>query len=1057
LTRLLAVGSFQPALQEGLSDTVAALRRRDALATVYILVPTHILGRHLMRTIARRRGACFNVRFHTFPELAEVIGIEHLVSSGRIPMSPIADYLLARKAVATKIPEGAYFGPIRDFPSTVRTIQSSVSDLRRAGISARRLVEFARTGGSSKLAELAGVYDEITRLRREAGYFDAVERLDSAAAEAPRSPLLRGALALVLYGFRELNQVERRFLSACLESGIDAYAFVPEDVAGRTRALAGWLVSQGFVEGPAAPHHASAGAPEPGPPARPGPTRVRIISAPGIEREVEAMGREILAYTAAPGASFSDVGILLRHPATYERTIRDVFDAAGIPYVFLDGTPLSTTMAGRLLRLLLRIRLGDYPRRDVLEFLGLARLRPAFLREFPEASAADWERYSREAGIVRGRAHWRRIREVRRRVEWRIGRLRKEAGADGPGGSAAPPGVPALERDARSLAVFEHAVNSLLKRLSSIPDRGTIVALMGRFLRAMLALAELRGGERAAVRAIAAMVDETVADEEASLDAFARLVEDLLDERLPPADVYRSGRVIVSSLAGAVGLPFTLTLIPGLVERAFPAPARQDPVLLDDERAALAEAHATSLATRETQAADEQFGFHHAMASAAEQVVLSYPRLDAATGHLRVPSHFLLEVAEREAGAALDHQGLEARAEWIPVGRLDAGDRPLTSGEWDLAIAQRALNARDGSPLAALPDYERIARGVHAEAARWEDRRFTEYDGLLGVPVPLPPTFSATHLETFGSCPFRFLGERVLGVREIEEPEDVETLTPLDRGALIHDILERFLSGLVRDGLVPYDTARADEYRGRLRQVADDEFRAFEKSGAVGFPFMWRIEQERIQADLEGFLVSELGEDAGYVPAYFEARFGPVIGGRVLPHGSSPRVLELPVGDHILRFTGYIDRIDVHRTGAARVIDYKSGRVRGVKDDLFLGGQTLQLPIYLLGADMMLRDNGQHGRATEAHYYYVTGRGGFRRVRFGRDTLDRRRGEFDTILQTMAESIAGGLFPQNPGDKAEHCEWCPFQPVCGHGRAALVGRKASDRRIGRLRAMWEIE
>jgi hypothetical protein len=56
----------------------------------------------------------------------------------------------------------------------------------------------------------------------------------------------------------------------------------------------------------------------------------------------------------------------------------------------------------------------------------------------------------------------------------------------------------------------------------------------------------------------------------ASLDAFATLAEDLLTERLPATDVYRSGHVVVSSLGAARGLSFKLLLIPGLVERSFP-------------------------------------------------------------------------------------------------------------------------------------------------------------------------------------------------------------------------------------------------------------------------------------------------------------------------------------------------------------------------------------------------------------------------------------------------------------------------------------------------------
>ena len=119
-----------------------------------------------------------------------------------------------------------------------------------------------------------------------------------------------------------------------------------------------------------------------------------IISAPGAIQEIEEVARQILEYSARPGASFSDVGVLLRHPPAYERTIRDVFAAAGIPFVFLEGIPLHDTLAGRLIRLLIRIRRANYPRADVMEFLGLAPLRPSLLKAFPQASPVDWDRYS---------------------------------------------------------------------------------------------------------------------------------------------------------------------------------------------------------------------------------------------------------------------------------------------------------------------------------------------------------------------------------------------------------------------------------------------------------------------------------------------------------------------------------------------------------------------------------------------------------------------------------------------------------------------------------------
>jgi hypothetical protein len=235
-------------------------------------------------------------------------------------------------------------------------------------------------------------------------------------------------------------------------------------------------------------------------------------------------------------------------------------------------------------------------------------------------------------------------------------------------------------------------------------------------------------------------------------------------------------------------------------------------------------------------------------------------------------------------------------------------------------------------------------RGALVEGRRWGRRTFTEYDGLLGAAVPPPPTLAPTQLETYGLCPFKFFGERILGVREIQEPEAVETITPLDRGALLHDILDRFFSQLVQDGLVPVRAEGLDECRRRLRTIADEVCAGFEKSGAVGYRFMWEVEKARILTDLEGILSFELAAPPGFVPAYFEARFGPTPAWVTPPPGSMPHPLELPVDGRPMRFTGYIDRIDLDQRGGARVIDYKTGMIYGEKSDQFRGGQSLQLP-----------------------------------------------------------------------------------------------------------------
>jgi ATP-dependent helicase/DNAse subunit B len=1029
--RILRVRTLHPALEHELARYVLEARRSASLKELNILVPAHDLGRHLQHTLARWIGAAFNVRPLTFPELAKALVFERVIESKRLPLQTIVEFLIARKAVRVTLGVGTYFAPIRDFPSTPRAILSSLTDLKKADISAERL---AGGVGSSKLMELAGTYAEAERLKTEARSFDESDLLAMAAEMAPTSPLLKGALAICLYGFPDLNQLERRLFAACIE-GRQAHAFVPDDVAGYAAPLVEWLKSLGFEREEHSDERRAISA------------GVTFVSAPGVAHEVQEIARQILTHAAA-GTRFSDVAVFLRNPAEYERTIRDGFDAAGIPHTFLEGIAAAEMPAGRLLRLLMRIRLGDYPRPDTMEFLGLAPLHPRLLKEHPEASPADWDRYSREAGIMKGREHWRRLPDLRRRIEWRVGRIEKE-----PEGAPDEATLAILRRDLASLRVFERVVNLLLKRLASIPDQATVGEMMGGLIRALVSVAHLRADDRAIVRTLADVAGQAAADEVVSLETFGTLLEDLLTERMPSSTGSRSGGVVVSTLSAALGLPFKIVFIPGLVERSFPPPPRQDPILLDEEREALNAALGTDLKTRDRRAAEEQFYFHHALRAASEAVILTYPRLDAATGHVRVPSHFLLQVAEEKTGEPVDYAKLEKLTTRIPLSRFES-PVPLTAGEWDLSGSVRAL--ADGQParLAGLPGLPMIVRGTTAEAHRWGKRTFTDYDGLLGEAVAVPDTLSATHLETYGTCPFRFLGSRILGVRIIEEPEAVTTLTPLDRGSIIHEILESFLSNLVRDGLLPFDRARLAEYRSRLDQTARRVFRDFERSGAVGYPFMWKVEQEHILTDLQGWLSIEVGEAEGFVPAFFEARFGPSRWGVSTP-GSTGKPLELTPGTHPIRLTGFVDRIDLHPGGRARIIDYKSGAVYNMRPNLFRGGENLQLPIYLLAADQMLRDNGRSHGAEEAQYFYVTSKGRFRRIGFTRAALDQRRTEFDTILRTMTEGIASGIFPQNPSP--ENCRYCDYVAVCGHGRTALVERKAGDPAVEALQAMWEIK
>ena len=88
-----------------------------------------------------------------------------------------------------------------------------------------------------------------------------------------------------------------------------------------------------------------------------------------------------------------------------------------------------------------------------------------------------------------------------------------------------------------------------------------------------------------------------------------------------------------------------------------------------------------------------------------------------------------------------------------------------------------------------------LAAGAEVVASRRSDR-FTRFDGNLAglhLPSPAERVTSATRLEGWAACPFAYLLGNILGVEEVENPEDELQITPREKGSLVHEVLELFI------------------------------------------------------------------------------------------------------------------------------------------------------------------------------------------------------------------------------------------------------------------------
>ncbi|HEY7138959.1 MAG TPA: PD-(D/E)XK nuclease family protein [Methylomirabilota bacterium] len=983
-------------LEARLVDDVRALRRRDPRGALLLVVPSRLLGARLTAGLARALGGLAGVHALTLPELAERVALLPLALAGRRPLPAVADRLLVDRAIREAVPpaDGYFSGVLaaRNFPAAVlRTLL----DVKRAGLAPADLE--TALPGSAKARELAASYRALESAITRHGYYDASDLLIEATRLVDREPGRLDAAAVLAFGFVELNPLETRLLEAC----------------ARATTVVRYAADAEAADLPA-------------------PAAIEIVAAPGEEREVREIARVVLRHVQA-GGRLDEVGILLRQPAAYLPAVRDVFAAAGIPYTLGTAPAVGETRAGRSLRLLVEVCRSDFARATVMEFLGFAHL-----RQRPGTSPAEWERLSRQAGIVGGAREWReRLDRLGRRLE-----PAPEIDEDDEEHRARR----AHDRDA--LGALRRAVRILLRGLARLPDPASVEALVDAVTRTFRRLVETSPEAELALGALARLRELGAVDAAVPLEELWTLLETALAAPSAAGPAPEPGRVFVGELGVALGVDFPLTIVPGMVEGGFPAAPRQDPILLDAERRQL-----TGLPLAQDVRELERVRFALAVGSGAGRVVLSYPRIDAESGRPRVPSFLVLDLLEAVTGERHDFETLEAFPGWrsVPLhpAPASARERPLDEREW---LVTRAVAARR-APEPLLRQLPGARRGLEAIRSREGTDILTAYDGLLprGVDPGAAP-LTPTALERYASCPFRFLLERVYGLEAVEEPDRILTINPRDRGDLVHAVLETTFRRLAERELLPLTHERL----GAAREALDAAFAVAcadaERRGVTGLPALWQGEQARLREELRSAIEAEADDPAGWRPALFEIGFG-VKGTDGAP--AAPLVYQLPDGT-TLSLRGRIDRVDVSPDGQrARVLDYKTGKVRSPRTpDRLAKGRALQLPVYRLAAEQALTGGGAV-RVDEAQYYHVVGPDAGTRVRFTRAGWEARRADFDRALATIVGGIRAGRFFQRPGACARGP--CAFDLACGAERGRWAEAKRADPAVLAHEALETIE
>jgi ATP-dependent helicase/DNAse subunit B len=880
-------------------EALGAVRRHLAHGVQPLLVvPTRADVERYRRELALE-GAVLGARVERFEGLIGEV-VRHAGVSEPVLGS------VARERVLVEVAAGGGESAFRSTPGFVRALASTVAELEVQRVTPARLQAALKVWASADGAgavggaqELGRLYGEYRKLLRRIERIDPESRAAQALDALRREPALWGGTPVVVYGFDDFGALQIDAIETLgvvvdapvtvtltFEPGRTAFA----GRAGTFETLRPLAVEHRRLQPRAeyyapnartALHHLERSLFEPGAERIDAAGAVRLLEGGGERAELELVAGEVRELLDG-GMREEEIAVVHRMPSAVAELLGEVFGAQGIPYALERRVPFANTATGGALIGALRSTTDEGEVGDLL-----AWLRAPGLLARPEL-ADRLEAKARREGVssaARARAIWEE-------EHWRLEALDHLSAAAQRGGRALG------ERAGREL-----------EWLFNAPRRGSAALLESDELDEARALAVGR-------RALTELGGLAHCALELEVDAveLARVLGGL---EILSGERAGEGRVAVVDPLALRARRVRALFLCGLREGVFPASARPEPLLAEEERRRLAETSGLRLGgSRQVDAlAGERYALYAAVSRPEELLVLSWHAGDD-DGVAEARSLFVDDVVD------LFEQGLEERRARRPLGAIG----PARPGD--------LVSTAEEEPRGLIPV---------AVADKPTTTSFAPTSGdhpCTPGPTPLGPlreeevtaelrehVWSASSLEVWAQCPVKWFVARMLRAEDLDpEPE------PLARGSLAHAALKDTLEGLrERTGSARLTRARLGLARELLLQALGRREAEFPLSAALERrPGLRR----RLQADLERYLEHAAEHESPLEPKYLELGFGfgeneldadpePYTDSTSPALPSQAQLSALDLGDG-LRLRGRIDRVDIAAGGGQGVVyDYK--------------------------------------------------------------------------------------------------------------------------------------
>lgn len=280
-------------------------------------------------------------------------------------------------------------------------------------------------------------------------------------------------------------------------------------------------------------------------------------------------------------------------------------------------------------------------------------------------------------------------------------------------------------------------------------------------------------------------------------------------------------------------------------------------------------------------------------------------------------------------------------------------------------------------------------------------------------------SLSASALNTYINCPFKFYYEYVKGIREEDEvTEDVDAGL---FGSIYHKVMQKIYEARLKKTLTKAEILSVMSDSKYIDTLIVDAFRQeckiseIEGRNLILKSLISRYVKQTLQIDADQAPITVLG-----VETFKQMKYCPITLGREI------------------KLIGYIDRIDRDAAGQLRVVDYKTGKVdnKAKVDDvdaIFDASKKdrpyIALQLYIYSLLMSQGSDGDSGDYAQCIYSLrEIFKGLPAMMKIDPDNLEIFRGKMEDLIDNIFN-------PSQPfiacGDEEGVCKYCDIKKLCG--------------------------